>query len=65
MERRMVRCGVVAAVAPRGDLSPLTMRPPLPPPGICKVSWENATLQVVVTVFGLSVEISPQAGSGA
>jgi hypothetical protein len=28
--------------------------------GVCKVSWENTTLQVVVTVFGLAVETSPQ-----
>lgn len=25
--------------------------------GVCKVSWENATMQCVVTVFGCSVNI--------
>lgn len=29
-------------------------------PGICKVSWENPTIQVIVTVYGLSLATSPQ-----
>ena len=29
--------------------------------GVCKVPWENGTMQVIVTVFALSVNPSPQA----
>ena len=46
-------------------------RPSYPPPplrpahplgaGVCKVPWENGTMQVIVTVFALSVNPSPQA----
>lgn len=39
----------------------LTRARPHLPPGICKVSWENSTMQVVVTVFGLAIMTSPQA----
>jgi hypothetical protein len=50
----------------RGDTTlsfPALADPPHPhlPPGICKVSWENSTMQVVVTVFGLAIMTSPQA----
>ena len=31
------------------------------PSGVCKVPWENGTMQVIVTVFALSTIPSPQA----
>lgn len=51
-----------AAAPPRRVLTPPTITPYSTfCAGVCKVPWENGTMQIVVTVFALATNPSPQA----